>query len=1216
MAELRKYGVATKISVPLVDYGATDFEDTPVTVPTGDIFISKDEGAFANATVTGGTHLGQGIYSIELSATEMQAGRIAIAIRDQDGTKTYEDQAITIDTYGNASAEHAFDLDTATQSVNVSQISGDSTAADNLELDYDGTGYAKANSTIGTCTTNTDMRGTDSALLAASAPTNFGDLAITVTTGKVTVGTNDDKTGYSLTADQSTVTIGTINEVAGTVSGNVIQISGDSTAADNAELFFDDTGFAASNSTIGTVTTVTNGVTVTTNNDKTGYSISGTKQTLDALNDISTAQVNTEVDTALTDIGLDHLVSASVTGTDVADNSVIAKMTSKAATADFDTFDWQTDSLEAIRDNQVACSGDWTSGEKEQIRDALGVDGSKTTATGGQLQVIDTNLDSVKSTVDTNLDTTVSSRSTFDYTSNQVIVTTNNDKAGYSLAVDQSGVTIGTVNAVAGTVSGNVVQISGDATAADNAELFFDNTGFSASNSTIGTATTVTNGVTVTTNNDKTGYSISGTKQTLDALNDVSTAQVNTEVDTALSDIGLDHMLSASVTGSDVADNSVVAKITSKAATADFDTFDWQTDSLEALRDNQTAGGDWSAAEKEQIRDSLGVDGTKTTATGGQLQVIDSNVDSIKSTVDTNLDTTVSSRSDFDETTDQVIVSTVNDKTGYSLAIDQSGVTIGTVNEVAGTVSGNIVQISDDATAAQNLEADYDGTGYSKTASTINTVTNVTNGVTVTTNNDKAGYDLNADQTAVTIGEAQTVGTVTGNVDGSVNSVTTGVTVTTNNDKTGYDLNADQSAVTIGEVQSVHTVTGSVDSVTNGVTLDPSATSAQLVDDIWDEAQSGHTVTGTFGSYVDAKVSDQSGLTDWTTAEKAQIRDAIGVDGSKTTATGGQLQTIDSNVDSIKSTVDTNLDTTVSSRSDFDETTDQVIVSTVNDKTGYSLAADQSAVTIGEVQTVGTVTGNVDGSVNSVTTGVTVTTNNDKTGYSLTSGERDSITDSVWDELQAGHTVTGSFGSYLDQKISTGSSDWSAAERAQIRDSLGVDGSKTTATGGQLQTIDSNIDSIKSTVDTNLDATISSRSDFDESTNQVIVSTVNDKTGYSLAADQSGVTIGEVQTVGTVTGNVDGSVDSVTDAVTVTGNVGLSTATQQSIADETLKRSVSNVEDSAAEHSLATTVLQQTESTTVATAGKLTIYKTDGTTVYLEKDVTDDSGAPPITGIS
>lgn len=50
---------------------------------------------------------------------------------------------------------------------NVGAVSGDATAADNLEADYDGTGYNKSNSTIGTTTTNTDMRGTDNAALAS-----------------------------------------------------------------------------------------------------------------------------------------------------------------------------------------------------------------------------------------------------------------------------------------------------------------------------------------------------------------------------------------------------------------------------------------------------------------------------------------------------------------------------------------------------------------------------------------------------------------------------------------------------------------------------------------------------------------------------------------------------------------------------------------------------------------------------------------------------------------------------------------------------------------------------------------------------------------------------------------------------------------------------------------------------------------------------------------
>lgn len=100
-----------------------------------------------------------------------------------------------------------------------------------------------------TVTTNTDMRGTDNALLAASAPTNFGDLAITATTGKVTIGTNDDKTGYSLTQSFPT------------------------NFADLA------------------ITATTGKVTVGTNDDKTGYSISGTKTTLDALNDVAATDI-------------------------------------------------------------------------------------------------------------------------------------------------------------------------------------------------------------------------------------------------------------------------------------------------------------------------------------------------------------------------------------------------------------------------------------------------------------------------------------------------------------------------------------------------------------------------------------------------------------------------------------------------------------------------------------------------------------------------------------------------------------------------------------------------------------------------------------------------------------------------------------------------------------------------------------------------------------
>jgi hypothetical protein len=71
------------------------------------------------------------------------------------------------------------------------------------------------------------------------------------------------------------------------------------------------------------------------------------------------AEVQSEVQDAIVVNGLDHLLAASVTGTDITDNSIIARLASKSATADWDSYNNTTDSLEAIRDRGDAA---WTSG--------------------------------------------------------------------------------------------------------------------------------------------------------------------------------------------------------------------------------------------------------------------------------------------------------------------------------------------------------------------------------------------------------------------------------------------------------------------------------------------------------------------------------------------------------------------------------------------------------------------------------------------------------------------------------------------------------------------------------------------------------------------------------------------------------------------------------------------------------------------------------------
>jgi hypothetical protein len=85
-------------------------------------------------------------------------------------------------------------------------------------------------------------------------------------------------------------------------------------------------------------------------------------------------------------------------------------------------------------------------------------------------------------------------------------------------------------------------------------------------------------------------------------------------------------------------------------------------------------------------------------------------------------------------------------------------------------------------------------------------------------------------------------------------------------------------------------------------------------------------------------------------------------------------------------------------------------------------------------------------------------------------------------------------------------------------------------------------------------------------------------------------------------------------ADTGTDGVALSTAQKQAIADEILKRAVSNVEDSADDDSLAAVILASFHS---AMAGVLwTTRKTDDLTTFKVRDVATAAGTDPVTSVS
>lgn len=149
---------------------------------------------------------------------------------------------------------------------------------------------------------------------------------------------------------------------------DAIQISGDSTAANNAELAFDGTGYGFTGCTMPTVTTLTGHTAQTGDNyarlgAPAGASIAADIAVIEAqTDDIGAAgagltaipwnsawdaEVQSECADALNAIDLDHLIQISAGAEEPTDGSYLDQIMHKDASQ---TFDATTDSLEAIRD--------------------------------------------------------------------------------------------------------------------------------------------------------------------------------------------------------------------------------------------------------------------------------------------------------------------------------------------------------------------------------------------------------------------------------------------------------------------------------------------------------------------------------------------------------------------------------------------------------------------------------------------------------------------------------------------------------------------------------------------------------------------------------------------------------------------------------------------------------------------------------------------------
>lgn len=94
----RKKNQAATIYFPLITAGGTDFDATPLSFSAGDVKVSLDGAAFSNTTNLP-AHVGGGIYSLALTAAELNADDIVVTLIDS-ATKAWEDQAVLIVTRG------------------------------------------------------------------------------------------------------------------------------------------------------------------------------------------------------------------------------------------------------------------------------------------------------------------------------------------------------------------------------------------------------------------------------------------------------------------------------------------------------------------------------------------------------------------------------------------------------------------------------------------------------------------------------------------------------------------------------------------------------------------------------------------------------------------------------------------------------------------------------------------------------------------------------------------------------------------------------------------------------------------------------------------------------------------------------------------------------------------------------------------------------------
>ena len=171
--------------------------------------------------------------------------------------------------------------------------------------------------------------------------------------------TNPDSSSTFAVLPAGLVDVEAYGGVAGTFTSgrpevNTTHIAGSSVSTSSAQIGVNvvNAGGTAWNS--GAITT---GTFATGAIDAAAMNVNGSEFTAIPWNAAWDAEVQSEVQDAIEANHLDHIIAVADPGGVVANNSFLAKLTSKSGTAAFSSYDNTTDSLEALRDNLALASG-------------------------------------------------------------------------------------------------------------------------------------------------------------------------------------------------------------------------------------------------------------------------------------------------------------------------------------------------------------------------------------------------------------------------------------------------------------------------------------------------------------------------------------------------------------------------------------------------------------------------------------------------------------------------------------------------------------------------------------------------------------------------------------------------------------------------------------------------------------------------------------------